>query len=347
MAIDIYSTRELNRFLEERLAPKRFFRNRLFRTELPHAAENIDVDLRRGTRAVARFVNPANAAGAVTRDGFTTISLTPPNLKEQMVLTAADLKKRLPGEDMYSGMSPDERASFWLGKDTTQLEDLMIRREELMCRDLLFTGKITISGDGITPYDIDYGFSNVVDLTSDEGAAPWGDAAANIRKNFMDWRAVVNGKCGATLNTGVLGGDAAEELFSDEAILKALDNRRSEIGFQRFEADPVEGSIYHGNLFGIDLYTYDELYKDPADGVVKNMIPAKQAVFCDSRVPMAMHYGCVTFFNKDGSAESYAQSRVGRSWNIEDPSARIFLMESRPLPDPVQVDSYLVATVLE
>jgi len=349
MNIDIYSTRELNRFLEERLTPKRFFRNRLFRQELTHDAEHIDVDLRRGTRAVARFINPANAAGTVNRTGFTTISLSPPHIKEQMVLTAQQLKTRIPGEHSYSGMSPDERAAFWLGKDTEQLDDLIGRREELMCRDVLFDGKITISGTGIQSYDIDYGFTNDIDL-NDQGYVPWDGTGADIRKDFRTFRQLVNGKCGRTLDMAVLGADVADVLFSDETVAKFLDNRRTEIGMLKFEQNPVEGSIYHGNLWGIDLWTYDELYIDPADGTTtREMVPANKVLFADSRVPMTMHYGCVTFFDKDGNnqAESYAQARVGRSWDIKDPSARIYLMESRPLPDPVAIDSFVVVTALE
>ena len=65
MSINLYDPRELNRFLEERLPPRKFFRSQMFSTEETHTTENIDIDEMRHKRIVARFVHPKIAAGTV------------------------------------------------------------------------------------------------------------------------------------------------------------------------------------------------------------------------------------------------------------------------------------------
>ena len=42
--------------------------------------------------------------------GFTTSSFTPPTVTQKMVTTAEQLMKRIAGEALYGGLSPEERA---------------------------------------------------------------------------------------------------------------------------------------------------------------------------------------------------------------------------------------------
>jgi len=341
MAIDLYEPRELNALLEERLTPRSFFRKFLFSNEETHTTEHIDVDKIRGARRVARFVNPKLAASNVQRTGYTTDSLTPPLIKEQMTLTAEDLKKRLPGENIYGAGDPNERQAYYVGKDSAELDEMIERREELMCRDVLFTGKINIKGEGVD-YDIDYGLTNIL-TTSNVEASRWDKTTATIMKNIRAAKRQVAKACGANVSMMIVGEDVADVFDTNDKLLKLLDNRRTEAGMLKWEEDKVHGTTYIGNLAGVNIYAYDEYYRDPDTGDEELMVPAKQVLYVDPTVGMTMHYGTVV----DLDIGSYAQARVGKSWTIKDPSSRIFLMQSRPLPDPRRIDSYLVDTVLD
>ena len=57
--------------------------------------------------------------------------------------------KRLPGENLYSGKTPNMRAAEILGRDLAELDEYISRREEAMCSEALFSGKVTVKGDGV------------------------------------------------------------------------------------------------------------------------------------------------------------------------------------------------------
>ncbi len=66
-----------------------------------------------------------------------------------MTLTTADqLMTRLPGEDLYSGMTPAQRAAQKLMEEYATLNDATTRREEWMAVQAIVTGTIPIVGEG-------------------------------------------------------------------------------------------------------------------------------------------------------------------------------------------------------
>lgn len=85
----------------------------------------------------------------VERRGFVTRTLEPPLVAPDLVTTAELLLNRLPGENIYNAKSPAERAAEQLGKDLLELDEMVNRREEWMCAQVLFTGQVDIVGEGV------------------------------------------------------------------------------------------------------------------------------------------------------------------------------------------------------
>ena len=73
---------------------------------------------------------------------------------------------RSPGESLYSGKTPAERAVEKIADDFKELQEKIVRREEWMCAQAIFTGKIPIVGEGINE-EIDFNFTNFVDYSAD------------------------------------------------------------------------------------------------------------------------------------------------------------------------------------
>jgi hypothetical protein len=107
-----------------------------------------------------------------------------------------------------------------------------------------------------------------------------------------------------------------------------------------------DGVIYWGRLrdSGIDLWSYDEWYVDTTEkgsDIEGAMVDAKRAIMVARQGRFVRHYGAI----KDVTAlQPYA--RFPKSWITEDPSCRMVMVQSAPLPAPHQIDAVYSATVV-
>lgn len=126
-----------------------FFRSTFFRHEETFTTKDVDVDFRKGSRKVAPFVSRLVGGKVVPNTGYQTKTYTPPLVAPEKVTTVDDLLIRRPGESLYSGRTPAERAVLKMADDFKELREQILRREELMCAQTIFTGTIPIIGDGV------------------------------------------------------------------------------------------------------------------------------------------------------------------------------------------------------
>lgn len=139
MAIDMFTTRTMLAMVEEgQKSNSTWLRDRYFTNRPTFHTQKIDFDIiGRGGRKIAPFVNPKVGGVVLTREGFRTESYEAPEVSPMRVTTAEDMLKRLPGETIYSAKSPTQRAAEILGKDLSDLDDIITRREEVMCAEAL------------------------------------------------------------------------------------------------------------------------------------------------------------------------------------------------------------------
>lgn len=348
MAIDLFDPRTMAQMLLNRKAPKTFLRDMFFASRRDYDTEFVDVDVETRIRRMAPFVNPKLAGPTADPTGYTTTSFTPPTVTQKMVTTAEQLMKRIAGEALYGGLSPEERAAEILGKNLGELDDLVTRREEWMCASALFDGLILIVGDGVsTSVDFARSAGNTIALPA--AARRWDAATAKIEEDLNTWRRTVLKACGEAPDVAILGSDAADALVSNSAMKNALDTFRADLG----QIDPralPNGATYLGRFkrAGLDIYAYDEWYLDDA-GVEQPMIPAKAVMLGSTRARTELRYGaCPIATGTDASSGITLMrgSRVPDSWIQKEPAARILKVSSRPLPVPIQVNAFLKATVL-
>lgn len=82
------------------------------------------------------------------------------------------------GENIYSQRTPDERGAAKLVSDLKMLDDMITRREEVMCAEVIFNGEVEVKGDGVD-YIIDFNHTNREALS---GADLW---SASTSKNMQ------------------------------------------------------------------------------------------------------------------------------------------------------------------
>ena len=345
--VNIYSPRYLAEVVRQTPAVHTYFRDTFFTNVKTFATERVDIDLVKGDRRMAAFVHPRVGGKVLKANGYQTESYKPPLINPYDVTTADQLMTRLPGEDLYSGMTPAQRAAQKLMEEYATLNDATTRREEWMAVQAIVTGTIPIVGEGVNE-TIDFGLTNKKTLTGDN---KWGGTKADILGNLGDWTdAVLHGGF-ANVDTLIMGKTAKAKFFADANVQKMLDNRRMNLG-EIAPRDLPNGVKYLGHLNdpSLDMYVYGEVYYDdwtnPDAPETKPLIPDNMIILISSRPNYMMAYGACTYIeDASGLWVTSQTSRVLRSYVEHHPDRRMVELQAHPLPIPDKVDSWLVATV--
>ena len=345
--VNINSPRYLAEVVRQAPPVRTYFRDTFFTNVKPFSTERVDIDLVKGDRRMAAFVHPRLGGKVLTANGYTTESYKPPLVNPYDVTTADQLMTRLPGEDLYSGMTPAQRAAQKLMEEYATLNDATTRREEWMAVQAIVTGTIPIVGEGVNEV-IDFGFTNKITLS---GENKWGGTKADILGNLGDWTDKVLTGGFANVDMAILGKEAKKKFFADANVQKMMDNRRMNMG-EINPRDLPNGVKYLGHLTdpSLDLYAYGEVYYDdwtnPEEPATKPLIPDNAVILISSHPNYMMAYGACTYIEQASGLWVTSQtSRLLRSYVEHHPDRRMVELQAHPLPIPDKVDSWLVATV--
>lgn len=345
--VNIYTPRYLAEVVRQAPPVHTFFRDTFFTNRKNFVTERVDIDIKKGGRRMAAFVHPRVGGKALKSSGYQTESYKPPLINPYNVTTADQLMTRLPGEDIYSGMTPAQRAAQKLMDEYADLNDATTRREEWMAVQAITTGQIPIVGDGVDEV-IDFGFTNKVTLS---GTARWGQSAAKILDNLNEWESQVLVNGFTNVDMVIMGKEALKLFLADEDVQKKLDNRRVEMGIIH-PKDLPNGVRYiaHLNKPNVDIYEYREVYlddwTDPENEETKPLIPDKMVIMISSAANFMLGYGACTYIEDASGQWVTAQTdRALRSYVEHHPDRRMIELQAHPLPIPDKADSWLVATV--
>ncbi len=345
--INIYEPRYLAEVVRQAPPVHTFFLDTFFTNIKTFATERVDIDIKKGGRRMAAFVHPRVGGEVLRSSGYQTESYKPPLINPYIVTTADQLMNRLPGEDLYSGKTPAQRAAEKLMDEYKELDDAAMRREEWMAVQAIVNGYIPIVGKGVNEV-IDFGLTNKVTLS---GTARWGQSAAKILDNLDEWesRALTNGF--TNVDMVIMGKNALKAFLENAEVQKNLDNRRVEMGMIH-PKDLPNGVRYiaHLNKPNVDIYEYREVYLDdwttPGTEQTLPLIPENKVILISSQADFMRAYGACTYIEDASQSWVTAQtSRVLRSYVEHHPDRRFLELQAHPLPIPDKVDSWLVATV--
>ncbi len=341
--VDLYTPRTLAEVVKTTPPVRTFLRDRFFTNVKTFPTKRVDIDIVKGNRKMAAFIHPMVGGEIVQAEGYETKSYAPPLINPATISTADQLLERLPGEDMYSGKTPADRAAEKLIEEYNQLNDMTTRREEWMAAQVLTTGQLKVKGKGVDEV-IDFGLTNKITLASTK---KWGASAADIWGNLKDWKQQVSRNGFANANMVIMGKAAADAFMADATVAKLLDNRRIEIG--AIKPEEMEGGItYYGhlNLPGVDIYGYDEVYLDDETGETKPLIPDNVVLMIPSAASFMRAYGLCTYLDDAGAWHRAETDRLLRTYVEHRPDRRFIELQTHPLLIPDKIDSWFAATVL-
>lgn len=348
MAVDIFETRYMLNALEQRKPPRTFLKDTFFSRTDTTDKEHIDIDIWKGKRRLAPFVNPRKEGKVIERQGYKSRSYKPPYIKPKMVTTAEDILKRPMGQTIYgANTNPTLRAAQQLGQDLGTMEDMIIRREEWMCAQVLTTGKIRVIGDGVDD-EVDFLMesSHLPVLT---GTALWSaTTTATPLTNLKTWKRRIAQDSGINPTDVIMATDAYDKFMLNTVEVlasgKLFDLRRINVG----EINPRDlggGVSYIGHIteLALDLWTYEEWYVDEFDNdTEKPMVPSGKVIMGNPAAYAQMQYGAI----RDLDAMTAAVARFPKTWKTDDPSERWVMVQSAAMASLHQVDAFLCATVL-
>jgi hypothetical protein len=342
--INIYTPRMMLQALRQVAAPRSFLMDTFFGQTITHTTKTVDLDIFKGKRRVAGYVNPI--LDVFFNDPATTEIYTfkPAYTKEKVPTRVADTQSRAMGEDPYNASTPQQRAAQLLGQDLAMLNERVARLEEKMCAEALFTGQVIVKGDGYNDL-VKFGYTAGENIKMLSGASTWDTPTGDPMKDIDAWRREIVQRCGIQPTHCILGYKAAWAIMDNPQVRARLTNTiNQQFGFIAPENLP-EGVSNFGVLQlpsgFVRLMSYDEWYTDPVTGDDVPLVPEDAVLLASTNARSSMNYGLIqNMFSLQASA------RFPYAWGEEDGSARWVQLEAAPMPNLYQVDAYTVAHVL-
>ncbi len=346
MAYDIFKPESLKKAVSVLPTPSTFFRDTFFKTRNTHPTTKVRVDFYKGKRRVAPFVSEVLPSGVTKKLGYVTDDFETPLVSVKDVTNIGDIMKRGFGENIYGGVTPQERATKELLRTMKDYNEQIARREELSCAQAMLDGKILVKGEGVD-YEIDFGFSNKGTVTSLWDAA---NSTADPVKDIAGMARECKKNGYKKPNICVMERSAYDSFIERCTKLGYLNNQY----FLNLNIAPKvidDALTYCGYVRDLDveIYVYEEWYIDDWSGeepVEKSVMPKGKILLASTNVGFSIEYGVLTFVDEE-TKEFYSVegTRAADSWVEKNPDQRFLSLSSRPLPVPTEVDSWYVGTV--
>lgn len=334
-----YTTREMVEAIEITPPVRNFLTRTFFPKERTHRTEKIEFDVKKGKRIMAPFVSPRIGGKVITRQGFQTHEFTTPRIAPERPLTVENISTRAPGESIYSSRTPSEREDELLAEDYRDLDEAIQRRIEWMCRQILFEGKLDIVDEEAgVDFQVDYGFENIFVLTSDKF---WSLSTVDPMPLLRRKRRKIIRDTGKAPNVLICATDQIEIFLNNPFIKEAMDIRN----LQNIKIEPriVDDALtFYGRIaeLGMDIYSYEECFLND-NGDEESIIPAGAILMAHAEGEGSIEYGLITQM-EDKKFQSYEAKQVPKIYCDEKSEVKTFRLTSRPLPRPVDVQSWCV-----
>lgn len=323
-------------------APK-FLRRLIFgaRPAIFSDTSKCTVDIYKGGRKLAPIVARRIAGKVMEKTSWSSTDFEAPLVAPRDIYTEKDLEKRLPGEPDYEGMGIEDRRAAYLVLKTDEFTQMHDRLEEWMVSEQLFTGKLTLIGEGYSD-ELDLNFTNV--FTPD---VPWDDPTAMPIDELGAWKLDVADVSGVAPNVCVMAADVYAAFMACPSVQAEYDKRNIIPGTLQPEMTPDGEVIAVGYIPRIDmwLYVYSASYTD-ANGVSQKFVPARKLSIFPSadRNSFTMYYGACY---DSALKKSFRVDRYPRFFEDAKANAEFYELQSHPLPILGEVDSWGTAEVLE
>lgn len=333
---DVLSWSTLTPAINEMKSPNDFVKNTIFRVDRPVDTRNIELSFLRRGRKIAPFVK-RNGAAIMTggRDESFAI-VSPPHIRIKRPMTPSELlTKRRPGSVIFPGADGIGAAmrEYMANEMEMMLDDVTNSEEYLAC--LALRGAISYTSVDEAAFSVTFPRSASHDITL-AGVNLWTDPASKPSKNVLQASQLISDDVSLAATDVILGSEAADAFLANAEVEKKLTFQPAYYRQGVLDlTNPIasSGALLLGEfVHGIRVWRYTRQVE--VDGVATDLIRPKYAEFV-ANVPAAQfvtYYGAIEDMKAIGAGRVLQSKRFSKSWEEEDPSARMLLVESNPLP---------------
>jgi hypothetical protein len=337
---DVFSTDVLTAVLQSLLGNPQFLLDRYFGITQAESSEQIHFDVIQGKRRVAPFVSPLVEGQVVASQGFVTNTFTPAYIKDKRVFDMNRPLKRMAGEQIGGTMSPADRVRALIAFDMQDQLTILRRRLEVMCGEVLASGKSTIAGDKYPTQVVDFLRSASHTFTANP---LWNSGSAKILDNLQDWAQICLEDTGVFPNDVIMTVDVWKTFRADAGITNVLNifRRYTDLPSMQPTAQVTEGGVQMGTIEGFNIFVYSGWYVDPATGTEKPILPVGTVLMVSPSLEGVQAYGAI----RDEEIGLQPVPYYVKSWIQYDPSVRYVMLQSAPLMVPFRPNASLAAKV--
>ena len=319
--------------------PKSFIRDMFFKTHKTHEKQKFEIEYRKGRQLVAPFVSEFIPGTETIKRSYESKYYQAPKIAPKRTFTGHELFfEKMPGETIYGGLSGEEKSAKLLGETYADFEDQITRKEEAMCIEVLYTGKVVVKGEGVED-EINYGTVKEVSVTTN-----WDKPEATILTDIETTITDIGTTTGQKIDCIVMEPSVARLFLENEKIQKLLDVKNYHMGTIAPEELPA-GVMYIGTIapYNIPIYSYQTqceiLNEDGKTFTLKKLIPDGTVLFAPST--NEIHYGAAVDITK-GIIQA---ERVPFEDVDEKTNTKQVRTESRPLPVPFDIEAIRILKV--
>lgn len=323
-------------------SPNQFLRRLLYSNHQTVNTEDIEIGLLTKERDVAPFVKKNGEAQMVGGHSESFQTVSPTNIRIKRPLTPSELLYgRRPGTTIFIDSGSQLSAvQQHIARDLQTMSDSITNAEEYLV-SMALTGTISYVNEDEEAFTVTYPRSSGHSVTL---GTFWDDATpANVRMeaNFYLAKKLLSTAVGLSVTDAIMGDEAVAEFQRLIATgqIKVLDQRNVTGGNATFvEQFNDDGAIFLGEVFGVRCWAYHRTAT--VNGVSTSMIRPKYVEFI-SNSPASdrvLYYGAIPDMAALQGRNIQAE-RFSKSWMVEDPSAMMSLIHSRPLPVPRRPDA--------
>lgn len=341
MALGTYDTHTLMGVIRTLKPLRTYWLDLLFPSVQTFDTEYIDFDLVDGGRRVAPFVAPSVQGRIMASEGFTTQRFRPAYVKPKSAINPTRTIKRRAGEMLTGGQSPSQRWNAIIADDLRMQRDMIVRRWELMAKEAVLDGQVTVSGEDYPTKVVDFGRDANQTITK-TGGNYWGEAGVSIVEDLNGWISQTHEASGFAPNRLTMAPNVWEVFAKDSEVKDLLDTRRGSASQVELGPDTQEGAQFKGTLgANLEVWTYQDYYEDNS-GTNQKMMPDSTITLTSAGVEGVRAFGAIM----DHEAQFNAVDIFPKMWAEQDPSAMFLMSQSAPLMIPTRPDAVLKAKVL-
>jgi hypothetical protein len=341
--MDIYTPAVLNRVVQDLKAVRRppFLLGRYFNEVSISNQEEVFFDVLTGKPRLAPFCSPLVEGKIVREQGYTTSSFKPAYVKDKRVFEDGKPVRRKAGQPIAGPLDAMQVRQLNLAASSDDQIGMLERRQEWMAAQVLRTGAVTVSGEGYPTTVVDFGRDAALAVTL-LSTARWNDSAPDPLGNLETWAGLIRDKSGANAVDVVMAQNVWNSFRSNDDVKDLLSRLLNLSERTQVDVGPDAqklGYTEKGKVGDYNVTIYHDQYTDDA-GATQPFLPDDYLLMV-GQIEGVRHYGQI----KDEKAGFQALDYFQKSWTVEDPAARMLMLQSAPLVVPYRVNACLAAKV--